>query len=107
MFVSLDQLAPVGVDVGGIVGRLRHGAAHLVGARDRQLIETPVEPARIVEPHLHSVRSDGAGQLADQVAPAPLLIVLSMGILHPARPEREAVVVLRGEHDVARAHLLE
>src|SRR5262249_51745693 len=67
--------------------------------------ERLIERARVVHAHPHPARLHGAGELADDVALH--LVARPRVVRGRARPQEEAVHVLRDEHDVAGARGLE
>ena len=76
----------------------------VIARDDGAAVESPIVTAGVVETHLHAVVFDGFGQFADDVALR--LQMLLVRVDHLAGPEREALVMLAGEHDIARARRL-
>ena len=78
--------------------------AHLFIARKGHIVlfHAPVR-RRIVQPHAQPVPPAGRDELPHQIA--PLKIVLRIEIAVFARPERKAVVVLRGQYGVLKPRL--
>ena len=86
------------VHVAPAVRRGQHG----VGRRGQhRVVVGPVVAAGVVEPHAHAPGPHRLAQVAHQVAARPVLALDR--VRHGRGPQREAVVVLGGEHDVARA----
>ncbi len=69
----------------------------------RRAVGRPVVAARVVETHAHPLRPHRRRQVGDQVTPGVVLTLDWMR--HRRRPQREPVVMLGREHDVARPGL--
>ncbi len=105
--VTLPQLAPVRVGVGGKFGGVVDRRANQFVGGDGGGIEAPVQPARVIQPHFHAQAAHRPRQFADQVAFAAAAPGPKVRVLHPAGPEREPIVMLAGEYDVSGAGALE
>jgi hypothetical protein len=103
--VALDQLAPVRVGVARVLGALRDRLHEPGEIADRPALERPVDAAGVVQPHAQALRAHRRRQVPDEVAFA--LPLAQMRARVGGGPEQEAVVVLGGEHDVARARARE
>ncbi len=86
------------VDVARAVRRGQHGVG---GAGHHGAVVGPVVAAGVVEAHAHAPGPHRLAQVAHQVAPRPVRAL--DGVHHGRGPQGEAVVVLGGEHHVARA----
>ena len=105
--IALDQLAPVRIGVARVLVGLRRRALEVFPGGDRPGFEGPVQATGVVQAHLQPFGANRGGQIADQVALRRNRRARPLGIRHPARPQAEAVVMLAGEHHIARAGLVE
>src|SRR5699024_356837 len=99
---AVDQLAQLGggeIREGGVVAAQREQL--VVRGQRREVGDVPVVGAGVVQPQAQALRANGLGELGEQV-PAGAAAGGGEGG-GGAVPEAEAVMVLRGGHDVAGA----
>ena len=86
-------------------GRLHDRAKDIGAVVDARLVESPVEPAGIIERHLHALLAHCIRQLADHIAHGVIVGFVRAGDV--AGPQGEAVVVLGGQDHITRVDLAE
>ncbi len=97
--VLRDELSHLGISIGRIVAA--RSGPDVVAERPRDpWLERPVHAAGVIDAEPEPMPPDRRGELADDIASTRPVGLVRVG--HPGRPETEAVVILRHEHDVSR-----
>ena len=103
--IGVDQLLALRIDKIGICVGGRAVASAVRFAEDGLIIERPVVIAGVIQAHLHLRVTHSLGQLARDVAHGAAAGRGEVRVL--AGEQAEAVMMLRDQHDVFRAGLLE
>src|SRR5260370_16356339 len=105
--VALDELPHLRVNVFAIGLALRLHRFIISGNADRTRDKCPVVAAGVVEAHAQPLSTDGSSQLANEVARRMLPFSWQFRVRRRTGPERKSIMMLRGEHDIFRASVVE
>ena len=103
--IPVDEFPHLCVRVLAVSLALRFYLLIVSGLADGAGDERPIVATGIVETHLHALFSHGGTQLADDIAGRVLAICGQRGVRRCAGPERESIMMFRGEHHVFRARI--
>src|SRR5260370_7153294 len=105
--VALDEVPHLGVNGFAIGLGLRLHRFIISGNADRTRDKCPVVAAGVVEAHAQTLSTDGSSQLANEVARRMLPFSWQFRVRRRTGPERKSIMMLRGEHDIFRASVVE